>query len=67
MTSKTSNASLLGSNNNNIDAGNWNHPFSNFSTNFEMGGNADQVAPVGTGALNTGTPDVFCRCSDDRP
>jgi hypothetical protein len=24
-----------------------------------MGGNVDQIAPVGTGALNTGTPDVF--------
>ena len=34
--------------------------FSNFPTNFEMEGNADQVAPVKTGVYtNTGTPNIF--------
>lgn len=34
--------------------------FSNFPTNFEMEGNADQVAPVRTGVYtNTGTPNIF--------
>jgi hypothetical protein len=33
---------------------------SNFPTNFELEGNADQVAPVKTGVyLNTGTPNIF--------
>jgi hypothetical protein len=34
--------------------------FSNFPTNFEMEGNADQIAPVKTGVFfNTGTPNIF--------
>jgi hypothetical protein len=34
--------------------------FSNFPTNFEMEGNADQVAPVHSGVFfNTGTPNIF--------
>jgi hypothetical protein len=34
--------------------------FSNFPTNFEMEGNADQIAPVHTGVFfNTGTPNIF--------
>jgi Carboxypeptidase regulatory-like domain len=34
--------------------------FSNFPTNFEMEGNADQVAPVKTGVYgNLGTPNIF--------
>jgi Carboxypeptidase regulatory-like domain len=34
--------------------------FSNFPTNFELEGNADQVAPVHTGVFtNTGTPNIF--------
>jgi hypothetical protein len=34
--------------------------FSNFPTNFEMEGNADQIAPVRTGVFtNTGTPNIF--------
>lgn len=34
--------------------------FTNFPTNFEMEGNADQVAPVHTGVFfNTGTPNLF--------
>jgi hypothetical protein len=34
--------------------------FSNFPTNFEMEGNANQLAPVHTGVFfNTGTPNIF--------
>jgi hypothetical protein len=34
--------------------------FSNFPTNFELEGNADQIAPVKTGVyFNTGTPNIF--------